>query len=70
MIFCNAIVKVLNKHSDWKAVVAGDEPREMINVNHKNLTNLGFQKHSKILDLFKKVALQLPVEWEEPLVII
>ena len=56
-IFCKAIIKVLNKHQDWKAVVAGDEPREVIDVKHKNLTNLGFQKHSKILDLFSKTSI-------------
>ena len=66
-IFCNAIVKVLNKYPDWKAVVAGDEPREVINVNHKNLTNLGFQKHSKILDLFSKTSIAVACSrWEEP----
>ncbi len=66
-IFCKAIIKVLNKYPDWKAVVAGDEPREVINVNHKNLTNLGFQKHSKILDLFSKTSIAVACSrWEEP----
>ena len=67
-IFCKAIIKVLNKYPDWKAVVAGDEPREVINVYHKNLTNLGFQKHSKILDLFSiKTSIAVACSrWEEP----
>ncbi len=66
-IFCNAIIKVLNRYPDWKAVVAGDEPREVINVHHKNLTNLGFQKHSKILDLFSKTSIAVACSrWEEP----
>ena len=66
-IFCKAIIKVLNKHQDWKAVVAGDEPREVIDVKHKNLTNLGFQKHSKILDLFSKTSIAVACSrWEEP----
>ncbi len=66
-IFCDAIIKVLNKYPDWKAVVAGDEPREKINVSHKNLNNLGFQKHSKILDLFKKTSIAVACSrWEEP----
>lgn len=34
-IFCQAIIKILNKYPTWKAVVAGDEPRENINVKHK-----------------------------------
>ena len=66
-IFCKAIIKVLNKYPDWKAVVAGDEPREVINVYHKNLKNLGFQKHSKILDLFSKTSIAVACSrWEEP----
>ena len=66
-IFCDAIIKVLNRYPNWKAFVAGDEPREKINVNHKNLTNLGFQKHSKILDLFKKTSIAVACSrWEEP----
>ena len=66
-IFCNAIIKVLNKFPDWKAVVAGDEPREVISVDHKNLSNLGFQKHSKILDLFEKTSIAVACSrWEEP----
>ena len=66
-IFCNAIIRVLNKFPDWKAVVAGDEPREVISVDHKNLTNLGFQKHSKILDLFEKTSIAVACSrWEEP----
>ena len=65
--FCEAIIKVLNKYPEWKAFVAGDEPREIINVNHKNLTNLGFQKHTKILDLFKKTSIAVACSrWEEP----
>ena len=66
-IFCEAIVKILNKYPDWKAVVAGDEPREIIKVNHKNLENLGFQKHDQILDLFKKTSIAIACSrWEEP----
>ena len=66
-IFCNAIIRVLNKFPDWKAVVAGDEPREVISVNHRNLSNLGFQKHSKILDLFEKTSIAVACSrWEEP----
>ena len=66
-IFCKAIIQVLNKHQDWKAVVAGDEPREVIDVKHKNLTILGFQKHSKILDLFSKTSIAVACSrWDEP----
>jgi glycosyltransferase involved in cell wall biosynthesis len=66
-IFCQAIIKILNKYPSWKAVVAGDEPREIINVKHKNLINLGFQNHEKILELFKKTSIAVACSrWEEP----
>jgi glycosyltransferase involved in cell wall biosynthesis len=66
-IFCQAIIKILNKYPTWKAVVAGDEPREIINVKHKNLVNLGFQNHKKILELFKKTSIAVACSrWEEP----
>jgi len=66
-IFCQAIIKILNKYPTWKAVVAGDEPREIINVKHKNLINLGFQNHKNILELFKKTSIAVACSrWEEP----
>ena len=30
-LFGNTIIKVLNKHKDWNAVVVGNEPREKFN---------------------------------------
>ena len=35
-IFAKAIVKVLDKYSDWKAIIIGDEKREKISLKHKN----------------------------------
>ena len=66
-IFCEAIIRVLNRYPKWKAIVAGDEPREVINVKHRNLVNLGFQNHKKVLDLFKKTSIAVACSrWEEP----
>ncbi len=66
-IFCEAIVKILNEHKNWKAIVAGDEPREKISVEHKNLNLLGFQNHNKILDIFNKSSIAVVCSrWEEP----
>ena len=39
ILFGNAIIKILNKHKDWKSIVIGDEPRDKINFNHKNLSS-------------------------------
>ena len=66
-IFCNAIIKILNKYKDWSAFVLGDEPREKINVSHKNLFNIGFQKHTKVLEVFKISSIAIACSrWEEP----
>ncbi len=66
-LFSKAIIKILNEHPEWKAYVAGDEPRENIIVNHKNLLNLGFQDHNKILNLFEKSSIAVTCSrWQEP----
>ncbi len=66
-VFSKAIKKILNKHLDWKAKVIGDEKREKILLNHKNADLLGFQKHYKVLDVFKKSSIAVACSrWEEP----
>jgi len=47
-LFGQAIIKILNKHPDWKAKVFGDEPREQLSFNHRNLKILGF----KIINIY------------------
>ena len=53
-VFGEAIIKILNKFTDWKAVVIGDEEREKIIFKHKRLNILGFQEHNKVINYFKK----------------
>ena len=66
-LFGESIIKILNKHEDWKAVVIGDEPREKINFEHKNLKIVGFKSHSYILNILKKVSIAVVCSrWEEP----
>ena len=36
-IFGKAILKILEKYPNWKSVVIGDEPREKLVFQHKNL---------------------------------
>ena len=45
-IFGNAITQILDKHKEWKGVVFGDEPREDLLYNHKNLKILGFKDNN------------------------
>jgi glycosyltransferase involved in cell wall biosynthesis len=66
-LFGTAIVKILNKHKDWKANVIGDEAREKLLFNHKNLSLLGFQEHAKVLNIFKRTSIAVACSrWEEP----
>ncbi len=66
-LFGVAILKILNKYKDWKAYVIGDELREKINFNHKNLKILGFLKHQKVLKIFEKTSIAVACSrWEEP----
>ncbi|MDC0513865.1 glycosyltransferase [Pelagibacteraceae bacterium] len=66
-IFGEAIVKVLNKNNDWSAKIVGDEKREKIEFNHKNLNKLGFLNHKQVLNLFKKTSIAVVCSrWEEP----
>ena len=61
------IVKILNKYKDWKAVVIGDEPREKLYFEHKNLKIYGYVKHDNVLNLLKKVSISVVCSrWEEP----
>jgi len=66
-IFGEAIIRILNKYPDWKSVVIGDEPRERLLFNHKNLKVLGFQNHNKVLEYFEKTSIAVACSrWEEP----
>ena len=66
-LFAKAIKRILDKHKDWKAVVIGDELREKIPLQHKNLKLIGFQKHEKVLKVFEKSSIAVACSrWEEP----
>ncbi len=66
-LFGKAILRILNKYPDWKSVAIGDEPREKLYFNHKNLKVLGFQNHNTVLSYFKKSSIAVACSrWEEP----
>ena len=66
-IFGSAVLKILKKYPNWKANVIGDEQRDKIIFNHKNLINYGFLKHNKVLDIYKKTSIAVVCSrWEEP----
>ena len=66
-IFGAAIIKILSKYTDWKAIVIGDEPREKYNFKHKNLEYKGWLSHKKTLALYNQTSISVvPSFWEEP----
>ena len=66
-IFGKAVLKILKKYPNWKVNVAGDEQRDKIEFNHKNLRNYGFISHKKVIDIYKRTSIAVVCSrWEEP----
>ena len=66
-LFGQAVIKILDKFPDWKAKIAGNEPREKYNFKHKNLKVYNWLPHQKILDLYSESSISVvPSRWEEP----
>ena len=66
-LFGHAIIKILDKHPDWKAKIFGDEPREQLIFKHKNLQLLGFKDNNYILNSLKKISISVVCSrWNEP----
>jgi len=66
-IFGTAVVKILNKYKDWKAIAIGNEPREILDFNHKNFKILDWIKHDEILKYYSRSAISVvPSRWLEP----
>jgi len=66
-VFGNAIIKILQKHKDWKSIVIGDEPREKYSFKHNRLKYKGWISHAKTLELYNTTSISvIPSFWEEP----
>ena len=66
-VFAKTIKLILNKFPGWKAKIIGDEKREKIDVEHKNVDLLGFLNHEKVLKIFKQTSIAVACSrWEEP----
>ena len=66
-LFGSAIIKILDKYKDWKAIVIGDEPREKHIFNHNNLKILGFKTHNFVLKNFNIANIAVVCSrWDEP----
>ena len=66
-LFGESIIKILKKYKDWSGVVVGDEPRDKLYFEHKNLYKLGFKKHADVLNIYKKTSIAVACSrWNEP----
>ncbi len=66
-IFGAAVIQILKKYKNWNAIVIGDEQRDKITIEHKNLKNMGFQRHEKVLDVYRNTSIAVVCSrWEEP----
>ena len=67
-LFGKAVLKILKKYKDWKAIVIGDEARKTVDFKHKRLKNFGFLNHDKVLKVFEKTSIAVACSrWDEPL---
>jgi len=66
-VFGESVIKILNNFPEWKGIVIGDESREKIFFNHKNLKILGFQKHNIVSRWYAKSDICVVCSrWDEP----
>ncbi len=66
-IFGNAIIKILNKYPDWKALVFGNEQREIFNFKHDRLKINNWISHKDLLKVYEKSSISIVnPTWEEP----
>jgi len=65
--FGPAVINILKKHKDWKAIVAGNEKREFYNFKHKRLKIYDWLSHKQIINIYKKSSISVvPSTWNEP----
>jgi len=66
-LFGKAVLKILDKFPQWRAVAIGNEPREKFSFKHKNFKILDWIKHDKILNYYSKSSISIvPSRWLEP----
>ena len=66
-LFGPAVINILNKYKNWKAIVAGSEKREIYNFKHERLKIFDWLSHKKIINIYKKSSISIvPSTWNEP----
>lgn len=66
-LFGEAVLKILDKHKEWSAIVFGNEIRQKYFFNHKRLKIFTFKPNKFILDKLKEISIAvIPSRWDEP----
>ena len=66
-IFGSAVIKILNKFKNWRAVAIGNEPREKFYFKHDRFKEIDWIKHKEMLHYYKKSSIAVvPSKWQEP----
>ena len=66
-LFGKAVIKILDRFPQWKAIAIGNEPREKFSFKHKNFKILDWIKHDDILKYYSKSSISVvPSRWLEP----
>ena len=58
-IFCDTIIKVLDKYKDWSAIVLGNETRDKYEISHERLKVYNWIEHKKLLQLYKSSSISV-----------
>ncbi|CAN1595360.1 GT4_PimA-like domain containing protein [Candidatus Pelagibacterales bacterium] len=65
--FGPAVINILKKHKDWKAIVAGNEKREFYDFKYERLKIYDWLSHKQIINIYKKSSISVvPSTWNEP----
>ena len=66
-IYRDAIIKILDEFSEWRAFSIGDEKRNKPIISHSKHTDLGYLTHKDVLKFLQKSEIAVvPSRWEEP----
>ena len=66
-LFGTAVINILNKYKDWRAIVAGNEKRESYNFPHERFKVFNWLSHKQIINIYKKSSISVvPSTWNEP----
>ncbi|MDC3391249.1 glycosyltransferase, partial [Candidatus Pelagibacter sp.] len=66
-LYCQSVLKILDKHKDWKAYSVGEEKRFQQFPTHKRHIDLGQISHKKVLKYLSQSEIAIiPSRWEEP----